>query len=230
MSLFPNTFGIAAGALDAMLAPAPLRIETGIERLASDVLKVAVRTDLPNCKGRMLDWWFKEFDTTEHLRKWHPLDHVEHRGWDAHWRKGQSYVGATIRAVESLGYIPPVAAVIRFHDPREAFSPDAYDVASAASAASLAVVARIGFGDDVELDDEGDPTQGVMVHVVRDTPFGAVLRSAFLLGPAHGRSVPDIIGLGLLQHCSSEFGYLSRCLPSLYWADPANRADVPAMW
>lgn len=27
-----------------------------------------------------------------------------------------------------------------------------------------------------------------------------------------------------------ELGYLSRCLPSLYWADPANRADVPAMW
>jgi hypothetical protein len=230
MSLFPNTFGIAAGALDAMLAPAPLRIESGIERLSSGVVRVSVRTDLPNCKGRMLDWWFKEFDTNQHLLMWHPVDHVEHRGWDAHWRKGQSYVGATIRAVESLGDIPPVPAVIRFHDPREAFSPGAYDAACDNGGASLAVIARIGFGDDVELDAAGDPLQGAMVHVVRDTPFGAVLRSCFLLGPTHGHVVPDAVALGLLQHCSSEFGYLSRCLPSLYWADPANRADVPAMW
>lgn len=230
MSFLLDHFGTTAQELDAMLAPQPLRIETGIERLTGDVLRVEVRTELPNCKGRMLDWWFKEFDTTQHLLWWHPIDHVEHRGWSTQWQKGHSYVGATIRAVEALGNIPPVAAVIRFHDPKEAFSPGAYAAARQSGNASLAVVARIGFGEDVTLDSAGDPHQGAMVHVVRDTPFGAVLRSCFLLAPVGGKSVPDEIGLGLLQHCHSEFGYLSRCLPSLYWADPVNRADVPAMW
>ncbi|ABC21484.1 conserved hypothetical protein [Rhodospirillum rubrum ATCC 11170] len=230
MSLFLDRFGMASQEMDALLVPHPLRIETGIERLSGDVLRVEVRTDLPNCKGRMLDWWFKEFDTTQHLLWWHPTDHVEHRGWSAQWRKGRSYVGATIRAVEALGAIPPVAAVIRFHDPRDAFSPGAYAAACQAGEVSLAIVARIGFGDDVALDAAGDPLQGAMVHVLRDTAFGAVLRSCFLLAPVEGKSVSDEIGLGLLQHCHCEFGYLSRCLPSLYWADPANRADVPALW
>ena len=71
---------------------------------------VAVRTDLHGCKGRMLDWWFKFFETTQHIKWWHPHDHVEHRGWDSHWRRGESYVGASIHAVESLADIPPVAA------------------------------------------------------------------------------------------------------------------------
>ncbi|MEH0076987.1 hypothetical protein V6L76_17715 [Pannonibacter sp. Pt2] len=216
--------------LDAMLVPAPLRIETGIERLTGDVLRVEVRTELANCNGKMLDWWFKEFDTTQHLLLWHPTDHVEHGGWNSQWQKAKNYVGATIRAVESLGDIPPVAAVIRFHDPVEAFSSDAYAAALQSGNVSLAIAARIGFGHDVVLDPDGDPQQGVMVHVLRDTPFGAVLRSCFLLAPVDGRPVADEIGLGLLQHCYSEFGYLSRCLPSLYWADPANREDVPPMW
>lgn len=71
-----------------------------------------------------------------------------------------------------------------------------------------------------------------MVHVVRDTDQGAVLRSRFVLGLDAGVShpVPDAIGLGLLQHCYTEFSYLAKVLPSLYWADPANRADVPVLW
>ncbi|MEH0071127.1 hypothetical protein V6L77_13660 [Pannonibacter sp. Pt2-lr] len=93
--------------LDAMLVPAPLRIETGIERLTGDVLRVEVRTELANCNGKMLDWWFKEFDTTQHLLLWHPTDHVEHGGWNSQWQKAKNYVGATIRAVESLGIFLP---------------------------------------------------------------------------------------------------------------------------
>ena len=90
-----------------LLDPAPLRLETGITRLDNGLLVVAVRTDLHGCKGRMLDWWFKFFETTQHIKWWHPHDHVEHRGWDSHWRRGESYVGASIHAVESLADIPP---------------------------------------------------------------------------------------------------------------------------
>lgn len=215
---------------DDLLAPAPLRLETGISRLADGALVVAVRTDLHGCKGRMLDWWFKEFDTTTHLKWWHPLDHIEHRGWDAQWKKGERYVGATIRAVEALGEIPPVPAVIKFHDPAEAFSAGAYASAIAQGHAATAVYAHIGFGEHVRLDDDGDPCDGRMVHIVRDTSYGAVLRSRFILGLDAAEPVPDAVGLGLLQHCYCEFTYLSKLLPSLYWGDATHRSEVPALW
>lgn len=79
--------------------------ETGIQRREDGTLLVAVRTDLHGCKGRMLDWWFTFFETTQHIRWWHPVDHVEHRGWDAAWQRGRSYHGASIHAVESLADI-----------------------------------------------------------------------------------------------------------------------------
>lgn len=113
MSLFPNTFGIAAGALDAMLASAPLRIESGIERLPSGVVRVAVRTDLPNCKGRMLDWWFKEFDTNQHLLMWHPVDHVEHRAGTRSGARGRATSArrsAPSRALATSRRWPPSSA------------------------------------------------------------------------------------------------------------------------
>lgn len=226
----PARAGIAY--IDDLLAPAPLRLETGITRLADGALVVAVRTDLHGCKGRMLDWWFKQFDTTQHLKWWHPIDHLEHCGWDRHWQKGKNYVGATIRAVEALGDFPPVSATIKFHDPEEVFTPALYRQAMADGHASAAVYARIGFGEDVRLDANGDPADQ-MVHVVRDTSYGAVLRSRFILGQTAagtGHTLPDAIGLGLLQHCYAEFTYLSKVLPSLYWADADNRADVPLMW
>lgn len=226
----PARAGIAFA--DDLLRPAPLRLEAGISRLDSGALVVAMRTDLHGCKGRMLEWWFKQFDTTEHLKWWHPIDHLEHRGWDRHWQKGRSYIGATIRAVESLGDIPPVAAVIKFHDPEEVFTPALYRQAVADGHVSAAVYARIGFGDDVPLTESGDPADQ-MVHVVRDTSYGAVLRSRFILGQTAaetGHTLPDAIGFGLMQHCYAEFTYLSKVLPSLYWADPANRADVPVLW
>ncbi|MFD2232373.1 DAPG hydrolase family protein [Phaeospirillum tilakii] len=219
--------------IDDLLDPAPLRLETGLSRLESGALVVAVRTDLHGCKGRMLDWWFKQFDTDQHLNWWHPLDHVAHHGWDQHWRKGKSYVGATIRAVEALGDIPPVPAIIKFHQPTEIFAEEAYRQAIANQDVSTVVYARIGFGAAVALDANGDPTDGQMVHVVRDTSYGAVLRSRFILGQnagATGHPLPDAIGFGLLQHCHTEFRYLSKLLPSLYWGDQANRDEVPLLW
>lgn len=218
--------------IDDLLRPTPLRLETGIARLDGGALAVSVRTDLPGCKGRMLEWWFKQFDSTQHLLWWHPLDHISHDGWDEHWRKGENYVGATIRAVEALGDIPPVPAIIKFHDPCDVFTPETYRAAVADSHVSAAVYARIGFGQDVALDANGDPRDGEMVHVVRDTSQGAVLRSRFILGldAGQGHSPSDEIGLGLLQHCYCEFSYLSKVLPSLYWGDPRNRDEVPRLW
>ncbi|QGZ42329.1 hydrolase [Pseudoduganella flava] len=221
------------GPLDGLLDRAPLPLETGIARLPNGCLLVAVRTDLPGCRGRMVDWWFKFFETTQHIRWWHPHDHVAHYGWDRNWKKGQDYVGATIHAVESLAGIPPVAAQLKFRDPRELFGAGELADAEARGDISAAVYASIGFGDDIAVDDEGDPRDGRMLHLVRDTPYGCVLRSRFLLGlaadePRH--AVPDALGLNLMRHCYTEFTYLSRFLPSLYYGEHANGELAPLPW
>ncbi|EMF59576.1 DAPG hydrolase family protein [Stenotrophomonas maltophilia] len=216
-----------------LLDPAPMHLETGIQRREDGTLLVAVRTDLHVCKGRMLDWWFTFFETTQHIRWWHPVDHVEHRGWDAAWQRGRSYHGASIHAVESLADIPPVAARLKFHDPRTLLVPERLQAAQDAGDVSAVIAARIGFGDQVRLDANADPCDGQMLHVARDTPFGCVLRSRFVLGldstDPH-RDAGDAVGLGLLKHCYTEFSFLSRLLPSLYYGERANGEAVPLPW
>lgn len=220
----------------ALLDPAPMPLEMGVQRQADGSLLVAVRTDLHGCKGRMLDWWFTFFETTQHIKWWHPADHIEHRGWDAHWRRGENYYGASISAVESLAEIPPVSAKLKFHDPRQVFAPQAVDEAFARQQVSAIVAARIGFGDQVRLDPHGDPMSGQMLHVTKDTPFGCVLRSRFVLGldagaagdAAHAPS--EALGLALMRHCYTEFSFLSRLLPSLYYGEKANGEAVPLPW
>ena len=66
-----------------LLDPFPLHLETGITRLDDGCLLVAARTELHGCSGRMLDWWFTFFETTQHIKWWHPHDHVAHHGWDS---------------------------------------------------------------------------------------------------------------------------------------------------
>ena len=157
-------------------------------------------------------------------------DHVEHRGWDRHWKK--SYVGASIEAVEWLAELPPVAARLKFHAAEDFFAPQPLRQARDAQALSAAVCARIGFGDQVALDDNGDPCDGEMLHLVRDTPYGCVLRSRFLLGKACANAhdeLPDDIGFNLMRHCYNEFSYLAQFLPSLYYAEN-GREPAPLLW
>lgn len=216
-----------------LLLPAPLRLEMGIERDESGLLTVAVRTDLHGCKGRMLEWWFTFFETTQHIRWWHPHDHVAHHGWDDKWKKGESYIGASIHAVESLGEIPPVAAKLKFREASDFFDSNALKQAIENQSISGAVCASIGFGDHVLMDAEGYPIDGKMMHITRDTEFGCVLRSRFLLGASLADPVselPDNIGLELMRHCYNEFTYLSRFLPSLYYGEHANNEKAPLPW
>lgn len=218
--------------INELLRLQPLRLEMGLTRSTDGLLTVAIRTDLYGCKGRMLDWWFTFFETTQHIKWWHPHDHVEHRGWDHHWKKGERYVGASIDAVEWLAELPPVAARLKFHDAEEVFAPHSLHEAWETKALSAAICARIGFGDQVALDEQGAPLDGEMLHLARDTPFGCVLRSRFLLGKACANpldEVPDEIGFNLMRHCYSEFSYLAQFLPSLYYAEN-GREPAPQLW
>ena len=126
--------------------------------------------------------------------------------------KNKCYIGATIRATESLGDIPPLPAIIKFHDPAEIFNPVLLDQAYENEDVGAVVYARIGFGEHAPVDQNGDPVDGYMFHVSRDTPFGCVLRSQFYLGATVANTpnpLTEEIGLGLMQHCYSEFTYLS---------------------
>ncbi|MCD5364362.1 MULTISPECIES: DAPG hydrolase family protein [Chromobacterium] len=221
-----------AGIYDELLQPGPLALETGVRRLDDGRLLVAVRTELPGCAGRMFDWWFNFFDTTQHIRWWHPHDHVQLHGWSESRRQSGSYVGATVRAVEALGEIPPVSAVLKFHPAESFFGAGLLKAARACGDVSAAVCARIAFGDEPRLSADGDPLDGEMVHLTRDTAHGAVLRSRFLLGAADGcgEAVPEQLGLELMRHCYNEFSCLARLLPSLYYGEHANGEKGPLAW
>lgn len=223
----------AVSDVNQLLLPNPLRMEMGIERDENGLLTVAVRTDLHGCKGRMLAWWFTFFETTQHIRWWHPHDHVAHYGWDEKWKKGESFIGASIHAVESLGAIPPVAAKLKFREPTDFFDASAFEKAIKDGYISGAVCSSIGFGEHVEMDSQGYPIDGKMMHLVRDTEFGCVLRSRFLLGASLSdprTQLSDDIGLELMRHCYNEFTYLSRFLPSLYYGEHANGENAPLPW
>ena len=132
-----------------------------------------------------------------------------------------------------MGDSPPVKAKLKFHDPKDVFDPAQLQQAKDSGVLSAAICARIGFGEHVQLDPQGNPLDGEMLHLTRDTPTGCVLRSRFLLGrnsldPV--RDVPDVLGLNLLRHCYSEFTYLSRFLPSLYYGEQANGEKAPLPW
>lgn len=65
---------------EALLSTAPLTIETGVERLSSGGLHVAVLSLLENCTGAMLEHWFGMDCNTDEYRLWHPGAHL-HSEW-----------------------------------------------------------------------------------------------------------------------------------------------------
>jgi len=215
-----------------LLDPMPLHLETGVMRLPSGPLLVATRVEMPHCTGRMLDWWFKFFSSSEHFRIWNPIDHREFGYWDEHWRRGESYIGATTSSTQSLMRANPAPVVIKFHDPAQLFSADRLKQAVDRDEVSAVVCAHIGNGLDPPRDADGNPLGGRLIHVARDNQFGCVVRSRYYLGaglPAE-QAPPDQVGLRFLWHSVTEYSYLARALPSIYWAENRDREDPPVPW
>ena len=170
---------------DRLLDPDPLPLETGVQRLASGVLLVAARTDMRDCRGEMVEWWFRFAPDSQQYAWWHPGDHVS-SSW--HDTSPGTHVGSTHDAEEKLGSDSPVLRIqVAFQDPLLTFSPDALEAARAAGNVSGLVCAHLGIGDDPPRDEAGRPLNGRMVHLARDTPYGCVLRSRFWLGEGTGR-------------------------------------------
>jgi DAPG hydrolase PhiG domain len=217
---------------DRLLDPAPMSIETGVERLDSGALRVAVRTDMPRCTGRMLEWWFQSAPDSGRYAWWHPHDHVSSE-W-REWSPGR-HIGSTHVVKERLNGGEVQSLLINFIDPVEMFNADAWARAQASGDASVAICATLGTGPDPLRDEQGRPADGRMVHLGRENDFGLVLRSTFWLGsgvdaPAEvlRELLPQELGLALMVHSHTEFKYLSHILPALYAAEAEpDTAAVP---
>jgi hypothetical protein len=202
-----------------LLEPGHLELETGIRRLESGQLLVAVLTPLPGVKGSMIDFWFGFLETTEQYRWWHPVDHV----W-CEWvgeRGTGVYVGGTHRVHEHIGGEPQKLR-IHFRDPSQVLDAARFEEAGVSSVQ----YARVG-------PLEGEGWIGHMIHLCRDTDYGTEMRSRFWLGDvepvaeplppdALAALTPQSLGRGLLRHCSEEMTYLGGFLPALY-AEQARR-------
>ena len=181
--------------IDELLAPGYAPIETGYFRLPDGVMHTKALLRMPNCKGKMVDWWFGYLHDTTSYKFWHP-DHVYFK-WDEKWSPGH-YIGATHQGQEYLG--GNLAKVqIKFHDPAEIFDTSKFKAANIS-----AVIYAIVLKDNGQLD-------GHMIHSCRDTEYGCDMRSRFWFSEA-----PDAVGLGVMTHHLEEMGNLAEFLPGLY--------------
>ncbi|WP_028221876.1 DAPG hydrolase family protein [Paraburkholderia oxyphila] len=225
------------GEVGQLLDPAPLRLETGYERLDDGVLHVACRTDLRNCTGEMFEWWFRSRPDTRHYRWWHPVDHVS-----SEWAEGttDTHVGSVHLVEEFFTGLPAQRLAIQFREATEFFEEREYVSARKEGRLTAAVCGCIGLGESPERTADGRILGGRLLHIGRDTEWGLALRSHFYIGqdlPALGKNpaevaeiFPDEFGRALLMHCYNEFTFLSRFLPSLFLGDNRETLDIALPW
>ena len=158
--------------MDRLLDPAPLKVETGYERLPSEVLHVACRTDLHRCTGEMFEWWFRFRPDTQKYIWWHPIDHVS-SDWIV--QGANTRIGSIHLVEERFTGLSSEKLAIQFRNPDEFFDATLYAEAQAAGRVSAAICGRVGFGFDPPKDDTGRVLGSRVIHLARDTEFGCAL-------------------------------------------------------
>ncbi len=196
--------------------------EAGVRRMRDGTVEVACYVTLPGLSADMFHWWIADYlQTTEHYKLWHPKDHL----WMA-WEHKQpgAIVGAHHLVHETIGGELSKLR-IQFVAPDEVLG---YDPSNDHTRAICAHAGEL----------ETDMNFADMCHVVRDTPWGAELRSRFWLGVVSKRdasgvenallsiaannpvsrrfAVDETFGLSLLKHCTEEMSYLAELLPKIY--------------
>lgn len=215
-------------ALDRLLDPAPLAAETGWCWLPDGVGYVAVRTEMSNVTGEMVDWWF-DWHARDPLRYrvWHPGAHRDNRLEQPAARGAKAHWGAIHHPVEDVG-TGVVHARIAFCPPRElGFTTDALDDPRVATIVC-------GWAGD----DRRRVRHTPMAHVFLRELDGVVLRSRFWLGAAvrpyapaplaalgarllntraaRRLTLPRDVPRALATHCAQEYANLAALLPELY--------------
>ncbi|MEM8500855.1 MAG: hypothetical protein AAF542_22765 [Pseudomonadota bacterium] len=197
-------------------------LESGVQRRANGVYFVRALTRMPDVKSEMVRWWFADYmQTTEHYKRWHPTAHV----WMDWENKTQGEVIEASHLVHEYIGSEMSKLRIQFVDPADFF--DGYS----AEPNRFVICARVGM-----LEQAINVTS--MCHIVRDTPWGAEMRSAFWLGHVSQREgneeIASILGflgntalarmllvdkefaVDLMTHAIQEMGYLADFLPDLY--------------
>lgn len=196
--------------------------ETGVTRQPNGVYRVRALTRMPDVKAKMVRWWFADYlQTTEHYKRWHPTAHV----WmDWENKKPGEIIGASHLVHEYIGKDLSKLR-IQFVDPSEFLGlVEQRDD-------RFVICARVGL-----LEEPINVT--TMCHIVRDTEWGAEMRSVFWMGHVAKRDgnetvasyqgaigntwlarrilVDEQFAVDLMTHAIQEMGYLSDFLPELY--------------
>lgn len=208
--------------------------ETGVARQSNGVYQVRALTRMPDVKAKMVRWWFADYmQTTEHYKRWHPTAHV--------WMDWENKVPGEVIGASHLvhEYIGEDFSKLRiqFVDPSEMLG----DFEQRDD--RFIICARVGL-----LEEPVNVT--TMCHIVRDTEWGAEMRSVFWLGHVAKRdgndtvwSVEGMLGntwlarrvlldeglaVDLMTHAIQEMGNLSDFLPELYGQETVAPAQMDA--
>ena len=200
-----------------------LPIENGFSTAKDGSIAVAVKTEMPNTRPEMWDWWFGWHGAEEERYKlWHPQAHISAQWADG--RKDHCYIGRNSIIKEYIGE-NPLDAAIQFKSPLEfGFS----NAAINQSQKAIYICAKIGH-PSLPVD------FGYLVHQVRVTVQGTEMRSRFWLGGKYVsarnnniinkavvlllqkiKTLPKNFAQDLMQHCAEEMSHLASILPELY--------------
>lgn len=221
---------------ERLLNPAPLQIETGVERLESGGLHIAVNSILEHCTADMLEHWFAFGCNSDEYRLWHPGAHI-YSEWIKRdeWKEGcETVAGLTHKAVEMMaGH--PAEAMLAYIDPFELFG-DKLKIARAEGNADVVLYAEAAIGkwDEMQFDDRGRPVGAQYVGVGRNTPYGLVLRNHYWMGdtlPFPKEQIEQMfpleLGMAVMNHDMNEFHILGKVMPSYYLRDKWEELGAP---
>lgn len=216
--------------LSGLLADDYSGFETGVQRQANGVFRVRALTRMPKVKAAMVRFWFTDFmQTTEHYKRWHPTAHV--------WMDWENKVPGEVIGASHLvhEYIGPELSKLRIQFiPPEVLLGEQEDRAD-----RWVICARAGML-------EVPINVATMCHIIRDTEWGAEMRSVFWMGDVSKRdgnetifSIEGLVGntalvrmlavnepdaVDLMTHAIQEMGYLADFLPDLYATETSERA------
>lgn len=223
-------------AVDRLRDPTELPVETGWCTLPDGVGFVAVRTEMPNVDGDLVDWWFDWHPRSPiRYRIWHPSAHESNRVEDPATPGAKLHWGTVHHPVEDVG-LGMSDVRIEFHPPSElGFADDALDDPEVGTIVG-------GWAGD----DRRRLRHTLMVHVFLRDADGLVLRSHFWLGaairpyapapiaaplgalmnrrPVCRLAVPATAPRALAKHCAEVYANLAALLPDLREAGVAPPA------
>lgn len=209
--------GLALSDARLLLENPYLPMEAGVATTADGMHHVAASTYMKGSSGAMVDWWFGWIHTTDQYKLWHPRDHV-FSDWEGSRDNNSTYIGGHHLVHEYFaGDLAKLK--ISFLDPAEYFGPE-WKADFKKHGYSTAICGRVG-----NWNDETGEVQyiGHLIHLIKDEPDGARMRSRFWLGDIAGLSpeeklaaVPKEFPFALLKHATEEMAILATILPDLH--------------